>query len=309
MLKGKILKSTGSSYFVQIDDTVVSARLKGKLRLLNQKNTNPVAVGDTVDLTIGKNGEYLIDKIHERKNYLIRKSVNLSKQTHIIASNIDQALLVVTPVYPETTFGFIDRFLVTCEAYSIPAILVLNKSDLFTGEFSELLENLEKTYNQIGYLTLQTSALNGYGLTELKEILKDNVSLLSGHSGVGKSSLINAISPGLNLKIGQISDYHFKGTHTTTFAEMHRLDFGGYIIDTPGIKGFGLVDMTAEEISDYFPEMLKVKHQCRFNNCLHINEPGCAVKIAVETGQIAETRYQSYCNILQEDHSLPYRFE
>lgn len=309
MLKGKILKSTGSSYLVQLDEEVVTARLKGKLRLLNQKNTNPVAVGDTVDLTLGKNGEYLIDNIHERKNYIIRRSVNLSKQTHIIASNIDQALLVVTPVYPETSFGFIDRFLVTCEAYSLPAILILNKVDLFIDEFSELLDNIEETYHLAGYPILRTSAITGTGLTSLRDILKDKVSLLSGQSGVGKSSLINAISPNLNLRIGHISDYHFKGTHTTTFAEMHRLDFGGYIIDTPGIKGFGLVDMTIAEIGDYFPEFFKIKHQCRFNNCLHIHEPGCAVKVAVESGQIAETRYHSYLSILEEDQKLPYRID
>lgn len=307
MLKGKVLKSTGSLYFVEIDDKVVTATLKGKLRLINHKNTNPVAVGDFVDLSVGKKGEYLIEKIHERKNYIIRRSVNLSKQTHLIASNIDQALLVVTPVYPETSFGFIDRFLVTCEAYSLPAVLILNKADLFTGEFSELLENIESVYNQAGYQTLRTSAINGKGLDTLKNILKEKVSLLSGHSGVGKSSLINAISPTLNLKTGQISSYHLKGMHTTTFAEMHRLDFGGYIIDTPGIKGFGLVDMTAEEIGDYFPEFLKFKVHCKFNNCIHTNEPECAVKEALETGQISETRYASYLSMLHEDDNVPYR--
>lgn len=306
-LKGKVLKSTGSLYSVALEHRVVSARLKGKLRLLNQKNTNPVAVGDIVDLSVGKNGEYLIEHVHERTNYLIRRSVNLSRQTHIIASNMDQAMLIVTPVYPETSFGFIDRFLVTCEAYSIPAILVLNKADLFTGEFAELLENIEFIYNVAGYRTLRTSAITGQGLEELKTLLTDKITLLSGHSGVGKSTLINAISPGLHLKTGEISDYHFKGMHTTTFAEMHRLSFGGYVIDTPGIKGFGLVDMTAEEIGDYFPEIFKFKNQCRFNNCLHINEPGCSVKEAVSQGKIAETRYASYLSMLHDDENPPYR--
>ncbi|MFN4298204.1 MAG: ribosome small subunit-dependent GTPase A [Thermaurantimonas sp.] len=308
-MKGRILKSTGSFYIVEIEDQVVSAKLKGKLRLLDQKNTNPVAVGDMVELVLGKKGECLIERVYERKNYLIRRSVNLSKQTHIIASNIDQALLIVTPVYPETSFGFIDRFLVTCEAYSIPAYLILNKADLFIGELSELLEGIEYIYHKVGYPTLRTSAIEGTGLEELKMLLKDKISLLSGHSGVGKSSLVNAISPGLNLKTGQISDYHFKGTHTTTFAEMHRLSFGGYVIDTPGIKGFGLVDMTSEELSDYFPEMLRLKANCRFNNCLHINEPDCAVRAGVEEGTVPETRYHSYLNMLEEEKTGPYRVD
>lgn len=309
LLKGRILKSTGSFYTVEIEDQVVIAKLKGKLRLLDQKNTNPVAVGDVVKLMPGKNGEYLIEGVYERKNYLIRRSVNLSKQTHIIASNIDQALLIVTPVYPETSFGFIDRFLVTCEAYSIPAYLILNKADLFKGEFAELLEGIEYVYQTVGYPTLRTSALEGTGLDELKSLLKDKISLLSGHSGVGKSSLVNAISPGLHLKTGQISNYHFKGTHTTTFAEMHRLGFGGYIIDTPGIKGFGLVDMTPEELSDYFPEMFRLKANCRFNNCLHVNEPDCAVRAGVEEGTVPETRYHSYLSMLEEEKAGPYRMD
>lgn len=306
-MTGLVLKSTGSHYEVLVENKKVIARLRGKLRLRDAKHTNPVAVGDHVELSIDKNGDYLIADVLERKNYIIRRSVNLSRQTHIIASNIDQACLLVTPVYPETSFGFIDRFLVTCEAYSITAVLVFNKVDLFEGALDELILNYETIYNSIGYRTIRTSALLGTGLEELKNLLKDKVTLLSGHSGVGKSTLINSISPGLNLKTGSISQYHYKGRHTTTFAEMHPLNFGGYIIDTPGIKGFGLVEMAPEEIGDYFPEIFREKSKCRYNNCLHINEPDCAVLEALHLGKIPETRYQSYLSMLQDADSGPYR--
>lgn len=306
-MTGLVLKSTGGHYEVLIENKKITARLRGKLRLISNKHTNPVAVGDLVELATDKNGDYLIVHVLERKNYIIRRSVNLSKQTHILASNIDLACLLVTPVFPETSFGFIDRFLVTCEAYSIPAILVFNKVDLFQGDMEELIANYEAVYRTIGYTTLRTSALNGAGLEILKNLLKDKVTLLSGHSGVGKSTLINAISPGLNLKTGDISEYHFKGKHTTTYAEMHPLSFGGFVIDTPGIKGFGLVEMQPEEIGDYFPEIFREKTNCRYNNCLHINEPECAVVKALSYGKISETRYQSYLAMLNDEENGPYR--
>jgi ribosome biogenesis GTPase / thiamine phosphate phosphatase len=252
-----------------------------------------------------KNG--VINEVADRRNYIIRKSSNLSRQTHIIAANIDQALLIITVRYPKTSLRFIDRFLATAEAYQIPAILVFNKTDLYNkAELIQLEEN-KSLYQKIGYACLKTSAISGEGLKEFEKLLKGKVTLLSGHSGVGKSTLINFVDPDLKLKTGVISDYHLKGKHTTTFSEMHQLSNGGYIIDTPGIKGFGMVNMDREEIFHFFPEIFKASHNCKYYNCLHINEPNCAVINAVESGDIDLSRYESYISIYFEDSDEKYR--
>lgn len=299
---GVVVKSTGSWYQVKNQNgNYVQCRIKGKFRLEGIKHTNPIAVGDLVDYEIETNNEQntgVINKIHDRKNYIIRKSSNLSKQTHIIASNIDQALLVASMVQPQTSLGFIDRFIMTAEAYHIPTILIFNKADLYEGPLIDMLEETMSIYKNIGYQCFETSVINGKNTDRLKSILKDKTTLVAGHSGVGKSSLLNSISPGLNLKTGDISNFSQKGTHTTTFAEMFELSFGGNIIDTPGIKEFGIVDFNESEISHYFKEMRPFITQCRFNNCKHLNEPGCAVKEAVEKGEIASERFESYINIL-----------
>lgn len=299
---GVVVKSTGSWYQVKTQDgNYVQCRIKGKFRLEGIKHTNPIAVGDQVDYEIETNNEQhtgVINKIHDRKNYIIRKSSNLSKQTHIIASNIDQALLVASLVQPQTSLGFIDRFIMTAEAYHIPTILIFNKADLYEGPLADILDETMSMYRKIGYQCLETSVVNGENTEQLKLMLKDKTTLVAGHSGVGKSSLLNSISPGLNLKTGDISNFSQKGTHTTTFAEMFELSFGGNIIDTPGIKEFGIVDFNESEISHYFKEMRPFITQCRFNNCKHLNEPGCAVKEAVEKGEIASERFESYINIL-----------
>ncbi|MCU0422186.1 MAG: ribosome small subunit-dependent GTPase A [Bacteroidia bacterium] len=297
---GIVIKSTGSWYKVKTaQKEIIDCRIKGKFRLDGIKHTNPIAVGDKVEYNI-ENGEEtgIIQTILPRQNYIIRKSSNLSKQTHILASNIDQVLLVGSLVAPSTSLGFIDRFLVTAEAYHIPVIIILNKADLFNEDIQPLSDHYLKLYKDIGYNIFETSAKIGKNLDRLKELLTDKTTLISGHSGVGKSSLLNQISPGLNLKTGEISMSSLKGMHTTTFAEMFDLSFGGAIIDTPGIKEFGLVDLEDVELSHYFPEMRKFLTACRFNNCKHMNEPGCAVKDALEKGLIAEERYHSYTNIL-----------
>lgn len=299
---GVVVKSTGSWYQVKTQDgNYVQCRIKGKFRLEGIKHTNPIAVGDQVDYEIETNNEQhtgVINKIHDRKNYIIRKSSNLSKQTHIIASNIDQALLVASLVQPQTSLGFIDRFIMTAEAYHIPTILIFNKADLYEGPLADILDETMSMYRKIGYQCLETSVVNGKNTEQLKLMLKDKTTLVAGHSGVGKSSLLNSISPGLNLKTGDISNFSQKGTHTTTFAEMFELSFGGNIIDTPGIKEFGIVDFNESEISHYFKEMRPYINKCRFNNCKHLNEPGCAVKEAVGNGEIAQERFESYINIL-----------
>jgi ribosome biogenesis GTPase len=299
---GVVVKSTGSWYQVKTQDgNYVQCRIKGKFRLEGIKHTNPIAVGDQVDYEIETNNEQhtgVINKIHDRKNYIIRKSSNLSKQTHIIASNIDQALLVASLVQPQTSLGFIDRFIMTAEAYHIPTILIFNKADLYEGPLADILDETMSMYRKIGYQCLETSVVNGKNTEQLKLMLKDKTTLVAGHSGVGKSSLLNSISPGLNLKTGDISNFSQKGTHTTTFAEMFELSFGGNIIDTPGIKEFGIVDFNESEISHYFKEMRPYITKCRFNNCKHLNEPGCAVKEAVGNGEIAQERFESYINIL-----------
>jgi ribosome biogenesis GTPase / thiamine phosphate phosphatase len=303
-LEGIVVKSTGSWFTVQTADGFrTDCKLKGKFRMKGIKTTNPVAVGDRVGF------DYLADEqtgviktIHPRHNYIIRKSTNLSKLSHIIAANIDLALLVVTIKEPQTGIGFIDRFLVTSEAYHIPAAIVFNKIDIYNDADMQRLEKLTAIYEAAGYKTFRVSALTKKNVDLVKNEIKDRVSLFSGISGVGKSELVNAIEPGLNLKTGIISDYHKKGKHTTTFPEMHALSFGGYIIDTPGLREFGLAEFRREEIAERFPEMRRFMHGCRFRNCTHIHEPGCAVKEAVEKGDIALSRYESYLRIYNDDY-------
>lgn len=300
-MKGLITKSTGSWYTVRDEDgNIFEARIRGKFRLNQIKHTNPLAVGDHVDFELDKDNIAVITAIHERENYLIRKSVNLSKRTHIIASNIELAFLIATISNPRTSTGFIDRFLVTCEAYDIPVMLVFNKLDEWNEEEHNAFSELKNTYQNIGYDVLAVSALDGDNLNILIEDLKDKVSLVSGHSGVGKSTLVNALSPGLDLKTKDVSDFNKKGQHTTTFAQMYEWPFGGYVIDTPGIKEFGLVDMEKEEVQDYFPEIFAKKEDCKFYNCNHTTEPKCAVHDALDAGEIAESRYVSYLTFLEE---------
>jgi len=302
-MTGVVTKSTGSWYVVRTTNNSYTCRIRGKFRLKGIKSTNPVTVGDIVDFDLEENSENgIITAIHDRKNYIIRKSVNLSKQTHIIAANIDQVFLLVTLDSPPTSTSFIDRFLATAEAYSIPAILVFNKIDTYNSQSVLAKQALETIYKTIGYECLDISATEKINIDRLLLKMKDTVSMFAGHSGVGKSTLINAIHPELNLKTTEISTQHKQGQHTTTFAEMYSLPFGGYIIDTPGIKGFGVVDFEKDEVGDYFPELFALKQDCKFNNCLHVNEPDCAVKQAVEKGKIANSRYISYLQIIEGEH-------
>jgi len=273
-------------------------RIKGKFRIKGITTTNPIAVGDEVDFEMEPEQETgVITHLHPRKNYIIRKSINLSKQGQIIAANLDQALLVVTLASPRTSLGFIDRFLVTAEAYDIPAKLIFNKLDLFSGEGLEILAEYEAIYENIGYLCYDVSALEGTNIDQIQVLLKDKVTLFSGHSGVGKSSLINALLPQLELRTSEVSEWSDKGTHTTTFAEMFELPQGGFIIDTPGIRELGIIDIEKHELGRYFPEMRSRMQDCRFNNCRHINEPGCAVLEALENEEIELSRYESYLSI------------
>jgi ribosome biogenesis GTPase / thiamine phosphate phosphatase len=299
-MKATVLKSTGSWYTVLTESgEKIDCRIKGIFRTKDIKSTNPVAVGDHVLIELEPDQDTgLITELLERENHIIRKSANLSKQTQIIAANIDQALLVVTLANPRTSFGFIDRFLVTAEAYHIPALLIFNKIDIYEEEDIEFLGEVQQMYKDIGYESLQISGLKSRNIDALKSVLKGKTSLISGHSGVGKSTLINKLIPELDLKTSEISGFSNKGVHTTTFAEMFPLAEGGYIIDTPGIKEFGLVDLKPEEISHYFPEMKERLQNCRFNNCMHVNEPGCAIKKAVDDSEISLTRYESYLSIL-----------
>jgi len=309
-MTGVVIKSTGSWYIIRTKEgEIVECRIRGKFRMSGIKSTNPVTVGDIIDFELEKNSiQGIITNIHERKNYIIRKSVKLSKQTHIIAANIDQVFLLVTLENPPTFTSFIDRFLATAEAYSIPAILVFNKIDLYNKKLLEKKQQLEKIYRKIGYECIDVSATENINIEKLKIMMKDRVSMFSGHSGVGKSTLINTIHPDFNLKTAETSIQHKQGQHTTTFAEMFSLPFGGYIIDTPGIKGFGVVDFQKEEIGDFFPEIFALKQDCKFNNCMHINEPNCAIKLAVEQGKIAESRYINYLQLL-EDEQENYRVD
>ncbi|QYJ67152.1 ribosome small subunit-dependent GTPase A [Flavobacterium litorale] len=304
-MTGLVYKSTGSWYTVKANNgTFYECRIKGKFRIKGIRSTNPVAVGDIVDFKIEATGDdvdAVITNIHERKNYIIRKSVNLSKQVHIIASNIDTLFLLVTIDNPPTTTSFIDRFLVTAEAYGINAILVFNKIDTFDSAAEDEQLYLQYIYSRIGYTCLKVSSTEGKGIEKLKEAMKGKVSMFSGHSGVGKSTLVNALQPSLSLKTKAISEQHSQGQHTTTFAEMYDLDFDAKIIDTPGIRGFGVVDMEKDELGDYFPEFFAIKDQCKFNNCLHKEEPYCAVKDALDEDEIAWSRYRSYIQILEGD--------
>ena len=304
-MRGIVYKSTGSWYAVLGQDGHMhECRIKGKFRVKGIKSTNPVAVGDVVQFELEQSGDTphgVIFDIVERRNYMIRKSVNLSKQTQIIAANIDQALLLITLNNPPTLTPFIDRFLVTAEAYDIPVVLVFNKMDSYSVEERFEVDYLLSLYRSIGYTCLMVSALIGDGVDALKRIMEGKTSLVSGHSGVGKSTLINTISPGLDLRTGAISLQHAQGTHTTTFAEMFDLSFGGRIIDTPGIKGFGVVDMEQDQIGDYFPEFFALKSQCKYHNCTHMEEPFCAVKTALDQDKLAWSRYKSYVQLMQRE--------
>ncbi|MFC4738852.1 ribosome small subunit-dependent GTPase A [Flavobacterium ponti] len=304
-MTGTVYKSTGSWYTVKTNENkFFECRIKGKFRMQGIKSTNPIAVGDVVDFDVDNVDEAnigTIHNIHERKNYIVRKSVNLSKQTHIIAANIDVVFLLVTINNPVTTTSFIDRFLVTAEAYGIEAVVVFNKIDTYKENTLDEQLFLQYTYEQIGYKCLRVSATENKGLDQLKEMMIGKVSMFSGHSGVGKSTLVNALEPTLNLKTKQISDQHQQGLHTTTFAEMFDLSFDARIIDTPGIRGFGIVDMEKQEIGDYFPEFFALKENCKFNNCLHKEEPQCAIKDALENDEIAWSRYKTYLQLLEGD--------
>ena len=299
---GRVIKSTGSWYDVRNDaGEVMLCRLRGKIRLDGLRTTNPVAVGDLVNYEKERDKETcVIDKILPRTNVIVRKSVNLSKESHIIASNVDQAILVATIAQPRTSTGFIDRFTVTAEAYHIPVVIVFNKCDIYDDEQNAMAEQLMKVYNGIGYESFVISAKTGYNCDRLKAIMKDKMSMFSGHSGVGKSALVNRLDPNLDIRVGEISEVHEKGKHTTTFAQMYELGFGGYIIDTPGIKEFALYDMEKETLAQRFPEMRALMLECRFNNCTHLHEPDCAIKNAVEQGVIADWRYENYCNMMDD---------
>lgn len=304
-MTGTVYKSTGSWYTVKTDlGAVYDCRIKGRFRIKGIKSTNPIAVGDVVDFkveTLDNVTTGIIHNIHDRENYIVRKSVNLSRQTHIIAANIDQVFLLITINNPPTLTSFIDRFLVTTQAYRIKTILVFNKMDTYDEENEMEVKYLASIYRKIGYECIEASAVTGQNIDHLKALMTDKTSMFAGHSGVGKSTLVNAIEPGMNLKTKEISTLHMQGQHTTTFAEMFDLSFGAKIIDTPGIKGFGVVDMDKEEIGDYFPEFFALKDQCRFNNCLHLEEPQCAVKKALDKDEISFSRYRSYLQILEGD--------
>lgn len=309
-MRGLVIKNTGSWYTVRTDDgRDVESKVKGNFRLKEIRSTNPVAVGDRVVIDINNEGTAFITEIEDRKNYIIRRASNLSKQSHIIAANLDQAMLIVTVNYPITTTVFIDRFLATAEAYRVPVKLVFNKIDRYKGEDLEYLDGLINLYTTIGYPCSKLCAKTEEGLQEFRADLKDKITLLSGHSGVGKSTIINKLIPGVNLRTGDISEYHNKGMHTTTFSEMIPLPEGGYLIDTPGIKGFGTIEMETAEISHYFPEIFKFSEDCRFNNCTHRHEPGCAVLQALEEHYISESRYKSYLSILEDKEESKYREE
>ena len=300
-MNGIVTKSTGSWYDVRTNDGIsVQCRLRGQFRIKGIKNTNPVVVGDRVQYEMEADGTGAITAIEPRRNYIERKSTNLSKIRHLIAANIDTAFLVVTLKEPRTSLGFIDRFLVAAEGFRIPVCLVFNKIDLYTEQETEIVQALCTLYEKIGYDTLCTSVVTGQGLSELRQKVTNKVSLFSGHSGTGKSALITQLEPSLQLRVGDISARHLKGKHTTTFAEMFPFA-GGYLMDTPGIKEFGLIEYSKEEIRDYFPEIRKYNNHCKFDDCTHLHEPGCAVQQAVETGDIAESRYLNYLAILLDD--------
>ena len=307
-MKGVVFRNTGSSYIVRTESgDFWECKIKGNFRIKGIKSTNPVAVGDFVEFKELPNSEGLISNICDRKNYIVRKPSNLSKQLHIIAANVDQAMLTVTIAHPETSTIFIDRFLATCEAYSVPAVIVINKCDLYDEGETEYMKALVTLYESIGYKCHITSALTGEGVEEVKNALKGKTTLFSGNSGVGKSSLINAISPDFAARTGEISSVHDTGMHTTTFSEMYQLEEDTFIIDTPGVKGFGTIGFDKYEVGHFFPEIFKHSESCKFGNCTHTHEPGCAVREAVEQHYISESRYTSYLNILEDENETKYR--
>ncbi len=307
--RGLVIKATGKYYLVKIGEQVRKCVLRGKMRLKDIDTTSPVVVGDYVFVEeIKEKKACLIVDVDKREHCIVRKSQKWSKQRQYLACNIDQAVLVVTLIFPETPLEFIDRFLVAATAYDIPAILVFNKIDLYTDGLMDYLNELREMYEKIGYKTLAVSATEKINLEQFKEQLKDKITVLAGNSGVGKSSLINAVDPSLNLKTSQISYKHLTGRHTTTYAQMYELEFGGYIIDTPGIRGFGLAGLSKQDIAHNFPEMFKYLGQCKYYNCLHVDEPGCAVKEAVERGEIPWSRYKSYLDIILDEDNK-YRLE
>lgn len=310
METGVVIKSTGKWYDVELKDgSLVKCRIRGKLRLDGLRSTNPIAVGDIVHLNdvIDNEGVRQIEDYEKRRNYIVRKSVNLSKRTQIIAANIDRAYLIVTIHSPETHLAFIDRFLVSAESFRIPTTILFNKIDTLYEEDLEYVDALSYMYEKIGYPCYKISALNKDNIEFLRNEIKGKQVVISGHSGVGKSTLINALDPNLDLKVGEISKAHLQGQHTTTFAEMHKLSSGGYIIDTPGLRAFGIIDLDKQHISHYFPEMRELMHECKFNNCLHLEEPDCAIKKAVESGEISESRYMTYLQLMEEDEDDIYR--
>lgn len=307
-MQGLVIKNTGSWYTVKtVEGSVVECKIKGNFRLKGIRSTNPVAVGDHVEIELNSQNTAFITAIGDRKNYIIRKSQNLSKQSHIIAANVDQAFLVVTVERPQTSTTFIDRFLATAEAYSVPVVLVFNKTDLLDDSLMRYQRMMTDLYETVGYKCVAVSAETGEGMDGLMEMLRDRITLLSGHSGVGKSTMINRLLPGVNLRTAEISDAHNTGMHTTTFSEMLPLPGGGYIIDTPGIKGFGTFNMEPEELTSYFKEIFRFSKDCRFSNCTHTHEPGCAVLKAVEDHYIAASRYQSYLSMLEDKDENKYR--
>lgn len=308
-MKGLVIRNTGSSYAVLLPDgSEYDCKIKGKFRLKGIRTTNPVAVGDHVEIAPQPDGTAYITAIEPRQNYIIRRASNLSKEAHIIAANLDQACLVVTLTHPVTSTTFIDRFLSTAEAYRVPAVIVINKTDLLTEpDDIELLDGVEYLYTSIGYRVIRTSTVTGEGLDTLREALRDRISLLSGNSGVGKTTLINTLIPGLDLRTAEISDVHLTGMHTTTFSEMFPLPEGGYIVDTPGVRGFGTIDYGKYEVAHYFPEIFHASMGCRYSNCTHTHEPGCAVLEAIDNQKIAQSRYASYLSILDDLSHEKYR--
>ncbi|MBW6500492.1 MAG: ribosome small subunit-dependent GTPase A [Bacteroidales bacterium] len=305
MEQGKVIKSTGIRYRVLGENTgIIECTIKGKFRVMELRTTNPVAVGDNVLFTFDPSTNTgVINEVLHRKNYILRKASNLSKQAQIIAANIDQAFIFVTIIFPETPLEFIDRFLITAEAYRIPAKVIINKTDLYRDEEIARMDHLISIYSRIGYECIKISVTEGTNLETIRQLLTNRITLISGNSGVGKTSLLNALDPSLNLKTEEISGYHKQGKHITTYPEMHRMPFGGFVIDTPGIRGFGVVDMDKNEIYHFFPEIFTTASECRFYNCLHLDEPGCAVRKSVEEGRIDFFRYRSYLSIMEDDNS------